>query len=1341
MFTHVKPTVRHIAPDDLRGRSLVKVVYVVLEPQYQSALSAAVRSINQNHPSIAVEISGYLIEELRNPENYEDFQRDMAEANVFIASLIFLEDLADKLVAAVEPYRDRLDVSVVFPSMPQVMRLNKMGSFSLAQIGQSKSAIAQFMKKRKEKSGSGFQDAMLKLLRTLPQVLKYLPMDKAQDARNFMLSFQYWLGGSQENLENFLLMLADRYVLKDKSERVEGAAPLEYAEPVTYPDLGIWHPLAPTMYEDVKEYLNWFNSRRDISDEMKDPLVPTVGLVLQRTHLVTGDDAHYVAMISELEAMGARVIPVFAGGLDFSKPVDAFFYDPINKTMPIVDVVVSLTGFALVGGPARQDHPKAIEALKRLNRPYMVALPLVFQTTEEWQDSELGLHPIQVALQIALPELDGGIEPIILSGRDGTTGKAIALQDRVEAIAQRAMKWANLRRKPRLHKRLAITVFSFPPDKGNVGTAAYLDVFGSIYKVMEALHDNGYDVQGLPETPEALMLEVLHNAQAQYNSPELNVAYKMTVPEYEELTPYYERLIPSWGPPPGHLNTDGQNLLVYGKEFGNIFIGVQPTFGYEGDPMRLLFSRSASPHHGFAAYYTYLEKIWKADAVLHFGTHGSLEFMPGKQIGMSGECFPDSLIGTIPNLYYYAANNPSEATIAKRRSYAETISYLTPPAENAGLYKGLKELSELIASYQTLKDTGRGVPITNTIMDKCRMVNLDNDVALPDQDAADMTPEERDTIVGKVYIKLMEIESRLLPCGLHVIGKPPSAEEAIATLVNIAGLDREEDEILSLQRIIAASVGRDIDEVYQNSDRGVLDDVQLLNNINQAARAAVTAMVHSQVDEEGRVSRMSMLSSLFNLGNKKEPWVQAILDAGFPVLEANSKIENPKSKIDSLFEYLQFCLKQVVADNELGALLLGLEGQYIIPGPGGDPIRNPDVLPTGKNIHALDPQAIPTAAAVKSAKVVVDRLLSRQAAENGGKYPETIACVLWGTDNIKTYGESLAQILWMVGVKPVPDSLGRVNKLELIPLEELGRPRIDVVINCSGVFRDLFINQMNLLDRAVKMAAEAEEPEEMNFVRKHAIQQSKEMGIDLRQAATRVFSNASGSYSSNINLAVENGTWEDESELQDMYLSRKSFAFSSDNPGMMEQSRDLFESALKTAEVTFQNLDSSEISLTDVSHYYDSDPTKIVGRLRGDGKLPASYMADTTTANAQIRTLSETVRLDTRTKLLNPKWYEGMLSHGYEGVRELSKRLVNTMGWSATANAVDNWVYEDTNTTFFKDDEMCKRLMNLNPNSFRKMVTTLLEANGRGYWETNEENLERLRQLYQEVEDRIEGIE
>ena len=1328
MFTHVKPAIRHIAPDNLNGRSLIKVVYVVLEPQYQSALSAAVRSINANNPNLAIEISGYLLEELRSPENYEALQKDVSEANVFIASLIFIEELAEKVVAAVEPHRDRLDVAVVFPSMPQVMRLNKMGTFSMAQLGQSKSAIAQFMRKRKEQSGSSFQDAMLKLLNTLPKVLKYLPMDKAQDARNFMLSFQYWLGGSSENLENFLLMLADKYV--KPSGNPSGKA-IVYRDPVTYPDMGIWHPLAPQMYEDLKEYLNWYSTRQDVPEDVKDPLAPCVGLVLQRTHLVTGDDAHYVAMVQELECMGAKVVPVFAGGLDFSKPVDAYFYDPIKKDQALVDVVISLTGFALVGGPARQDHPKAIDSLKRLNRPYMVALPLVFQTTEEWQDSDLGLHPIQVALQIAIPELDGAIEPIILSGRDGATGKAIALQDRIEAITQRAMKWANLRRKPKLHKKVAITVFSFPPDKGNVGTAAYLDVFGSIYEVLKALRDNGYDVQDVPESAEALMQEVIHDAQAQYTSPELNIAYRMSVPEYEALTPYSQRLEENWGAPPGHLNTDGENLLVFGKHFGNVFIGIQPTFGYEGDPMRLLFSRSASPHHGFAAYYTYLERVWQADAVLHFGTHGSLEFMPGKQMGMSNECYPDSLIGTIPNLYYYAANNPSEATIAKRRGYAETISYLTPPAENAGLYKGLKELSELIASYQTSKESGRAIPIVNAIIEKCRQVNLDKDITLPENDASELSLDDRDSLIGKVYIKLMEIESRLLPCGLHVVGKPPSAEEAVATLVNIAGLDRPEESIKSLQRIIAESIGREMDEIYRNSDRGVLVDVELLFNINQAVRSAVAAMVKEQTDAEGRVSKVTKLN-FFNIG-RKEPWIESLTQSGYPKVNADD--------IKPLFEYLEFCLKQVIADNELGALLKGLEGEYILPGPGGDPIRNPDVLPTGKNIHALDPQSIPTTAAVQGAQIVVERLLDRQKAENGGAYPETISFVLWGTDNIKTYGESLAQVMMLVGVRPVPDALGRVNKLEMIPLEELGRPRIDVVVNCSGVFRDLFINQMNLLDRAIKMAAEADEPVEMNFVRKHAIKQAEDMGINLRQAASRVFSNASGSYSSNINLAVENSTWENEAELQNMYLSRKSFAFNSDNAGMMDQNQDLFTSALKTVDVTFQNLDSSEISLTDVSHYFDSDPTKLVETLRKDGKKPTAYIADTTTANAQVRTLSETVRLDARTKLLNPKWYEGMLSHGYEGVRELSKRLVNTMGWSATAGAVDNWIYEDTNTTFIKDEEMRNRLMNLNPHSFRKVVTTLLEVNGRGYWETSEENLDLLRELYQEVEDRIEGVE
>ena len=1335
-FTATNAESRRVVPENPNGRPTMKIVYVVLESQYQSSMTAAVKRINAGSDNMAVECVGYLLEELRNDDAFAQFQEDMETANVFVGSLIFVQELAEKVVDVVMPRRDALDAVLVFPSMPEVMRLNKIGSFTMKNLGQSKSVIADFMKKKKQEDGSSFEEGMLKLLRTLPKVLKFLPSDKAADARTFMMSFQYWLGGSPENLESMMLMLGQDYVPAITAS-MEGKEKVEAVEPVLLPDKAIWHPVAPSVvFENAEQYFQWYDKDfcPDAGIDVK--TAPTIGIVLQKSHINTKDDTHYVSLISELESRGARVVAIYSGGLDFSGPVEDFFYNA--KGQQIVDTVINLTGFALVGGPASQDHKKAVSVLKKLNVPYMCAVPLVFQSFEEWQASELGLHPIQVALQVSLPEIDGAIEPIIYAGREGATGRSVPLADRVNLLADRALKWANLSAKPQQDKKIAITIFSFPPDKGNVGTAAYLDVFDSIKAVLQQLKTEGYDIGDAPLDKEAIMESVLNDPEARISSPELNVAYRMSTEEYYDLTPYATDLEENWGPAPGNLNSDGQNLVVYGKEFGNVFIGVQPSFGYEGDPMRLLFAKSASPHHGFAAYYTFLEKIFKADAVLHFGTHGSLEFMPGKQVGMSGTCYPDRLINSLPSAYLYAANNPSEATIAKRRSYSATVSYLTPPAENAGLYKGLKELKELISSYQGLRENeGRGPAIVDAIVSTAYTCNLDKDCDLPDletYDASSDTPEGRDDIVGAVYAEIMQIESRLLPCGLHTVGVPPTAEEAIATLVNIAQLDRPEDDIEGLPRVIAASVGREINEVYRGNNQGVLVDVELNEKITQASRAAVRALVDQSAGADGRISDVQSIFGDFmgKMTGQKKPYTEAIIDAGFPDIK--------EERLEGLMKYLEFCLKQIVANNELGGIMELLNGNYLNPAPGGDPIRNPDVLPTGRNMHALDPSSIPTAAAVEVSEDVVRKLLEKLKDENDGQFPESIAFTLWGTDNIKTYGESLAQVLALVGVRPVADSLGRVNKVELIPLEELGRPRVDVVVSCSGVFRDLFINQMNLMDRGIKMAAEADEPLDQNFVRKHALEQAEEMNISLRDAAARVFSNSAGSYSANVGLAIENGGWEDETQLQDQFLTRKGFAFNADKPGMMESQADLFKAALKNVDVTFQNLDSSEISITDVSHYYDSDPTKVVQGLRDDKKKPMSLMADTTTANAQVRTLSETVRLDARTKLLNPKFYEGMLSTGYEGVREIQKRLRNTMGWSATAGEVDNFVFEDANDTFINDPAMQQRLLDTNPNAFRDMVTTFLEANGRGYWDTSEENIEKLQELYAEVEDRIEGV-
>merc|ERR1719181_63891 len=687
--------------------------------------------------------------------------------------------------------------------------------------------------------------------------------------------------------------------------------------------MGIWHPLGPEVYQTAEEYFQWYETKHAPAAGLAED-APVVGVVLQKSHINTGDAGHYVSLISELEARGAKVVCIYSGGLDFSGPVKEYFF---RQGGVAVDSVINLTGFALVGGPASQDHPKAVDTLKSLGVPYLCAVPLVFQSFQEWEASELGLHPVQVALQVSLPELDGAIEPIIYAGREGATGKSVPLDDRISTLAQRALKWGSLKRKENKDKKLAITIFSFPPDKGNVGTAAYLDVFGSILAVAKELKGRGYDLGDVdPAQMEAedLMDMVLNDKEAKFDSPTLNVVHRMTMEEYERLCPYQDDLHENGGPPPGHLNSDGQNLLVFGAKFGNVFIGVQPSFGYEGDPMRLLFSKSASPHHGFAAYYTYLESVFDADAVLHFGTHGSLEFMPGKQVGMSGECYPDRLAGTIPNLYYYAANNPSEATIAKRRSYAATISYLTPPAENAGLYKGLKELSELVSSYQGLR----------------------------------------------------EIESRLLPMGLHTVGVPPTAEEAIATLVSIAEIDRPEDEILGLPRILANAEGRKLEEIYRNANEGILGDVELLQQITEATRAAVRAMVQESTDSTGRVKEVTPMAKLMGSMMGAAPYRQALEKTGFASAAGDAALT-------PLFEHLEFCLRQVVADNELGALVDALDGTYIEPRPGGDPIRNPAVLPTGKNMHALDPQSIPTTAAVECANRVVEKLLERLERDNG----------------------------------------------------------------------------------------------------------------------------------------------------------------------------------------------------------------------------------------------------------------------------------------------------------------------------------------------------------------------
>jgi magnesium chelatase subunit H len=585
----------------------------------------------------------------------------------------------------------------------------------------------------------------LKWIDKLPGILKFVPSAGGLgDAKHYLNIFCYFLQPTPRNIRSMILYALKEYV---SDERLKNAQ-IKVPAPERAPSVAIYHPDAPGLFESYEAYKKWYvkrpkskvespKSAERSSEPAPGALDPksTIGLLLMRPQVVSKTTKHYDALIRAIEAEGLSVIPALSTLMDNRQAVSTFFVsdnkskfqipnskfqrpksnvktntkDQRPKTEnqitdnetpgePRVSQIVSLTGFSFVGGPAMNDSEAAGKFLEQLNRPYRSAVSLDTQTIDSWRSSQTGLNPVQSGMQIAIPEIDGATEPFIYGGIPGNGVEPVALEDRCVRFARRLARWNRLRTAPRSELKLALTLFCFPPNKGNIGTAADLDVFPSLWDTLERLQCEGYQVELPPSADE--LREMLIGGNAERFGATANVAYRMNVEEYRRLCPYVDEVEEDWGAAPGQVNSFAGELLIQGVHLGNVFIGVQPTFGYEGDPMRLMMARSGSPHHGFMAFYTYLSRVLNVDALVHVGTHGALEFMPGKQIGLSGECWPDRLIGELPNIYIYSVNNPSEGTIAKRRSYAELISYLTPPVENAGLYRELATLKDLVMSYR-----------------------------------------------------------------------------------------------------------------------------------------------------------------------------------------------------------------------------------------------------------------------------------------------------------------------------------------------------------------------------------------------------------------------------------------------------------------------------------------------------------------------------------------------------------------------------------------------------------------------------------------------------------------
>jgi magnesium chelatase subunit H len=542
--------------------------------------------------------------------------------------------------------------------------------------------------------------------------------------------------------------------------------------------------------------------------------------------------------------------------------------------------------------------------------------------------------------------------------------------------------------------------------------------------------------------------------------------------------------------------------------------------------------------------------------------------------------------------------------------------------------------------------------------------------------AKPISKDERDAKVFALYEQLVEIEQRLIPTGLHIFGRPSSGEKT-DLLKMIASFDRPE--------------------------------------------AGVRALPETLVDEAVR------------------EFVSSGAEVAVSLLEQKGLSAEETRPVFALLERVSTKLQ---TNNEIDSLVRALRGEFIEPGPGADIIQNPDILPTGRNTHAINPYGVPSASAFARSEAVADSLLDRYKSENG-RYPEAMALVLWGLDNIKTQGEGVAQALWLLGVRPVRDALNRTTSVEVIPLDQLGRPRIDVVMTVSGIFRDLFSPTVQLLDKAVRLVAQLDEPLELNYVRKHVLQQVEQDACDVDDAAVRVFSNAPGNYGTNVNFMVMDSQWEREETLGDLFVTRKCFAYGRDSKGRAIEGREArlaMDRALSRVEATYQNIDTFEIGLTDVDHYFEylGGVSKAV-EMRAKAR-PAIYLSDSLSREGKIRTLEETVRLETRAKTLNPKWYEGMLKHGFRGVAEIENHVSNTFGWSATADAVDDWIYSEVANTFLFDESMLERLRDLNPHSAHSLAQRLLEANSRGYWDVDDDVLEKLREISRSLEDQLEGV-
>jgi cobaltochelatase CobN len=1062
--------------------------------------------------------------------------------------------------------------------------------------------------------------------------------------------------------------------------------------------------------------------------QAKDQQGPTVAILYYRAHHMAGNTAFVETLCQAIEAKGARPRPIFTASLRTAS--EALLAELREADALVVTVLAAGGTKPATVGAGGDDEAWDVGMLADLDVPILQGLCLT-SSRASWAASDDGLSPLDAATQVAIPEFDGRIITVPFSFKEiDPDGLSVYVADpeRSDRVAGIATAHARLRHIPPADRKIVLMLSAYPTKHSRIGNAVGLDTPASTVALIEALRGRGYrtgsfgdyDGDGLihaliaagGQDPDWLTEDQLAENKVRISGARY-AAWFATLPE--DLRASIER---HWGPPPGELYVDNGDIVLAALRDENVVVMVQPPRGFGANPVAIYHDPDLPPSHHYLAAYRWLADDFGAHAVVHVGKHGNLEWLPGKNVGMSASDGADAALGDLPLIYPFLVNDPGEGTQAKRRAHATLIDHLIPPMARAESYGDIARLEQLLdehASIATL-DPAKLPAIRAQIWTLIQAARMDHDLGL----ASRPGDEDFDEFVLHVDGWLCEIKDAQIRDGLHILGAAPAGEARI-------------NLVLAMLRARQMWAGNVAALPGLREALGLAEDASTAETdaVEKQARALVAAM-----EAAGWPTDPEAIAAL-----RPEAEAQADADAD---ADADAEVDADAVEVTpEVRRILEFAATEIVprldrTTDEITNTLHALDGGYVPAGPSGSPLRGLiNVLPTGRNFYSVDPKAIPSALAWETGQAMAESLLARYRADYGD-WPKSVGLSAWGTSAMRTAGDDIAEILALIGVRPIWDQASRrVSGLEIITPDELDRPRIDVTVRISGFFRDAFPHVVAMLDDAFRMVAELDEPLDTNFVKAHA-EQDRERHGDWRRATTRIFGSRPGAYGAGILPLIDSRNWRDDADLAEVYAVWGGFAYGRGLDGV--PARPDMENAYRRIEVAAKNIDTREHDIADSDDYFQYHGGMIATVRALTGKAPAAYVGDSTNPdNARTRSLTEETARIFRARVVNPRWIAAMRRHGYKGAFELAATVDYLFGFDATAGVVTDWMYEQLAASYVLDPENRKFMTASNPWALHGITERLLEAADRKLWSAPEpETLTALQEIYLATEGDLE---